>query len=62
MIVIRTSGTEPKIKFYISVNNKLNSNESWSNQKNILEEKGKSKVLNILLIIKLSYFNFFKNK
>lgn len=39
MIAIRPSGTEPKIKFYISVNNKFNSNESWSNQKNILEEK-----------------------
>jgi phosphoglucomutase len=39
MIAIRPSGTEPKIKFYISVNNKFNSNESWSSQKNILEEK-----------------------
>ena len=39
MIAIRPSGTEPKIKFYISVNNKFNSNESWSNQKSILEEK-----------------------
>ena len=28
-IAIRPSGTEPKIKFYISVNESLESNEGW---------------------------------
>jgi len=39
MIAIRPSGTEPKIKFYISVNDKFDSNKSWISQKRILEKK-----------------------
>ena len=39
MIAIRPSGTEPKIKFYISVNKKFDSNKSWLSQKKVLEKK-----------------------
>ena len=39
MIAIRPSGTEPKIKFYISVNDKFDANKSWISQKRILEKK-----------------------
>ena len=39
MIAIRPSGTEPKIKFYISVNDKFDGNKSWISQKRILEKK-----------------------
>ena len=39
VIAVRPSGTEPKIKFYISVNNKFDFNKSWSKQKKILTEK-----------------------
>ena len=39
MIAIRPSGTEPKIKYYISVNNKFDSNKSWFKQKKVLEKK-----------------------
>ena len=39
MIAIRPSGTEPKIKYYISVNNNFDSNKSWFKQKKVLEQK-----------------------
>ena len=39
MIAIRPSGTEPKIKFYISVNKKFDSNKLWLSQKKVLEKK-----------------------
>ena len=39
MIAIRPSGTEPKIKYYISVNNNFDSNKSWFKQKKVLEKK-----------------------
>ena len=39
MIAIRPSGTEPKIKYYISVSNDFDSNKSWFKQKKVLEKK-----------------------
>ncbi len=39
MIALRPSGTEPKIKYYISVNNIFDSNKSWFKQKKVLEKK-----------------------
>ena len=39
MIAIRPSGTEPKIKYYISVNKNFDSNKSWFKQKKTLEQK-----------------------
>ncbi|MEP6513452.1 MAG: phospho-sugar mutase, partial [Parafilimonas sp.] len=38
-ISARPSGTEPKIKFYFSVNTKLNSVDEYMNTKKILEER-----------------------
>ncbi|RLD63172.1 MAG: phospho-sugar mutase [Bacteroidetes bacterium] len=49
-ISVRPSGTEPKIKFYISVNQKLNSINEFEKTNEILDEKIQdiSKALNII--------------
>ena len=38
-VAARPSGTEPKIKFYFSVNMKLESSEMFKKSNSILEEK-----------------------
>ena len=38
-IAIRPSGTEPKIKFYFSVNAKMENNESWQESEKKLDKK-----------------------
>lgn len=38
-IALRPSGTEPKIKFYISVNMPLNSIEEYSNKESLLDAR-----------------------
>ena len=38
-IAIRPSGTEPKIKFYFSVNDSLNENENWETMELQLDQK-----------------------
>ena len=38
-IAIRPSGTEPKIKFYFSVNSKMGENESWKEVEQKLDTK-----------------------
>ena len=38
-IAIRPSGTEPKIKFYFSVNAKMDYNESWEELEKKLDKK-----------------------
>ena len=38
-IAIRPSGTEPKIKFYFSVNEKLEQNEEWDVMESQLDQK-----------------------
>ena len=38
-VAVRPSGTEPKIKFYFSVNMKLESKEKFENSNQILERK-----------------------
>jgi len=38
-IALRPSGTEPKIKFYISVNTTLSSTNNYEQVNNILEQK-----------------------
>ena len=43
-IAIRPSGTEPKIKFYFSVNDSLKSNEDW----HTIEPKLDSKIESII--------------
>lgn len=41
-ICARPSGTEPKIKFYISVNTELDAVENFNEVENILDEKIKN--------------------
>ena len=38
-IAIRPSGTEPKIKFYFSVNAKMDINESWQELEKKLDKR-----------------------
>jgi phosphoglucomutase len=38
-VAVRPSGTEPKIKFYFSVNMKLRSKEKYERANSILEKK-----------------------
>ena len=38
-IAIRPSGTEPKIKFYFSVNDTLDENEDWETMELQLDQK-----------------------
>ena len=38
-IALRPSGTEPKIKFYISVNTTLSSNSNYEEVNHVLEQK-----------------------
>ena len=38
-IAIRPSGTEPKIKFYFSVNTKMDYNESWQESEKKLDKR-----------------------
>ena len=46
-VALRPSGTEPKIKFYISVNEKVNIVENYSSVENLLELKIKQIVLEL---------------
>ena len=46
-VALRPSGTEPKIKFYISVNEKVNEEESYSSTEYLLEKKIKQIVLEL---------------
>jgi phosphomannomutase len=49
-ICARPSGTEPKIKFYISVNTKLDSVENFTNVETVLNDK----IKNIIAAMQLS--------
>ena len=49
-IAARPSGTEPKIKFYISVNEQLDSLEDYDRTEAILDEKIKNILLNLNII------------
>ena len=46
-VALRPSGTEPKIKFYISVNEKVNEEESYSSTEYLLKKKIKQIVLEL---------------
>ena len=46
-VALRPSGTEPKIKFYISVNEKVNEEESYSSTEYLLKNKIKQIVLEL---------------
>lgn len=46
-VALRPSGTEPKIKFYISVNKKVNKEESYSSTEYLLKNKIKQIVLEL---------------
>ncbi len=46
-VALRPSGTEPKIKFYISVNKKVNEEESYSSTEYLLKNKIKQIVLEL---------------
>jgi phosphomannomutase len=46
-VALRPSGTEPKIKFYISVNEKVNEEESYSSTEYLLSKKIKQIVLEL---------------
>ena len=46
-VALRPSGTEPKIKFYISVNDKVNEEESYSSTDYLLSKKIKQIVLEL---------------
>lgn len=48
-IAIRPSGTEPKIKYYFSVNREFDYELSWKEQENILEERLKELTSEIIL-------------
>jgi phosphomannomutase len=49
-IAARPSGTEPKIKFYISVNDHLYSLEDYDEVEALLDEKVKNILLNLNII------------
>ncbi|MDC6478726.1 phospho-sugar mutase, partial [Flavobacteriaceae bacterium] len=38
-IALRPSGTEPKIKYYFSVNQKFNSNQNWEQQESAMDAR-----------------------
>ncbi len=46
-VALRTSGTEPKIKFYISVNETVNAEESYSSPEYLL----KNIIIQIVLVL-----------
>jgi phosphomannomutase len=46
-VALRPSGTEPKIKFYISVNEKVNEEESYSSTEYLLKKKIKQIILEL---------------
>ena len=48
-IAIRPSGTEPKIKFYFSVNGKLNENQLWDELEFVLDLKIKKLIKSLKL-------------
>ena len=47
-IALRPSGTEPKIKYYFSVNQSFDSQLSWKEQESILEKRLDELVLSIV--------------